>query len=88
MVLALAVIAMPLSARGAELDRHAQGYAPPPAKDGYSYPDCFCTDSNGERIELGQSVCLEIGRRKIWALCDMSLNNPTWRHSDEGCPSV
>ncbi len=63
-------------------------YNPPPPKKGFSYPDCFCTDSKGKRIELGQSSCLQIGSKQVLARCSMSLNNPTWRHVQEGCPSV
>ena len=68
--------------------QNAQVFVPPPAKEGYSYPDCYCTDSEGERVELGQHVCLQIGSRQVWALCDMSVNNPTWRHDGAACPSV
>ena len=63
-------------------------YNPPPPKKGFRYPDCFCTDSQGTRIELGQTTCLKIGSKQILARCDMSLNNPTWRRISEGCPSV
>ena len=27
-------------------------YVPPKPKKGFRYPDCFCTDSTGQRIEL------------------------------------
>jgi len=64
------------------------GYNPPPPKDGFRYPDCFCTDSQGKRIELGQTTCLKIGSQQVTARCDMSLNNPTWRRVSDGCPSV
>ncbi|MEM6762030.1 MAG: hypothetical protein AAF615_04060 [Pseudomonadota bacterium] len=60
----------------------------PPPKDGYSYPDCYCTDSSGRRVELGQQVCLTVGRRSVLAVCGMSLNNPAWRFQDEGCPTA
>ncbi len=63
-------------------------YNPPPAKEGFSYPDCYCTDSKGQRIELGQRACLTIGTREVLARCDMSVNNPTWRMENEGCPGV
>lgn len=64
-------------------------YNPPPAKRGYSYPDCYCTDSEGRRVELGQSVCLKIGQRRVLARCGMSANNPAWRYeSEDGCPGV
>ena len=63
-------------------------YNPPPAKKGFKYPDCFCTDSVGKRVELGQTSCLRIGSQQVLARCDMSLNNPAWRRISEGCPSV
>ena len=63
-------------------------YAPPPAKEGFSYPDCYCTDSLGQRVEMGQMACLIIGSRRVLARCDMSVNNPTWREQSEGCPAV
>ena len=64
------------------------GYNPPKAKEGFRYPDCFCTDSQGERINLGRTACLQIGSRQVTARCAMSLNNPAWRQVSEGCPSV
>ena len=63
-------------------------YSPPKPKDGFRYPDCFCTDSTGKRVELGQTTCLRIGSQTFTARCAMSLNNPTWRRVSEGCPSV
>lgn len=64
----------------------AQVFRPPPAKEGFSYPDCYCTDSKGGRVEMGERACLTIGDRSFVARCDMSLNNPTWRTEREGCP--
>lgn len=63
-------------------------YHPPPAKEGFYYPDCFCTDSIGKRVELGQRACLTIGSRRVMARCGMSVNNPIWRPEGEGCPGV
>ena len=63
-------------------------YSVPPAKEGFSYPDCYCTDSKGQRVDLHKTACLVIGSRRVLARCDMSLNNPTWRHESEGCPGV
>jgi hypothetical protein len=63
-------------------------YSVPPAKEGYKYPDCYCTDSNGQRVDMGKTACLVIGSRRILARCDMSLNNPAWREESEGCPGV
>ncbi len=49
--------------------------------------ECYCTDSNGGRVELGQEICLHVGGRAFMALCDMSLNNPAWRDTGRGCLS-
>ncbi|OKL43628.1 hypothetical protein A3843_13480 [Pseudovibrio exalbescens] len=62
-------------------------FRPPPAKEGYSYPECYCTN-RGKRVEVGSYTCLRIGDRQIWAFCDMSLNNPVLRHVQEGCPTA
>jgi hypothetical protein len=63
-------------------------YSPAPPKEGFSYPDCYCTDSAGKRVEMGQTACLMIGSRQVLARCEMSVNNPTWRTEAEGCPGV
>ena len=63
-------------------------YSPPPAKEGFSYPDCYCTDSKGQRVDMGKYACLVIGSRRVMARCDMSLNSPAWREESEGCPGV
>ncbi|MEM1235653.1 MAG: hypothetical protein AAGI10_01700 [Pseudomonadota bacterium] len=47
--------------------------------------DCYCTDSTGSRIELGQTICLDVGGRMFTAQCQMSLNNPMWRELFNGC---
>jgi len=49
--------------------------------------DCFCTDSGGGRVELGQQICLFVDGRAFMAKCEMSLNNPIWRDTGEGCVS-
>lgn len=83
------LIAVPALAVADQTERAAATqFTPPPAKKGYAYPDCFCTDSNGQRIELGQAACLTIGTRSVTARCSMSLNNPTWRTEHEGCVGV
>ncbi len=48
---------------------------------------CFCTDQTGSRVELGQSICLNVDGRSFTARCEMSLNNPMWREQKEGCVS-
>jgi len=49
--------------------------------------DCYCTDKTGSRIELGQTICMEVGGRMFMAQCQMSLNVPMWREMQEGCLS-
>ena len=61
-----------------------------PAKADVIRPDgsvivCYCTDSTGDRVEMGEMACLTIGKRRITARCDMSLNVPIWREVSEGC---
>ncbi|MEM6589059.1 MAG: hypothetical protein AAF641_11475 [Pseudomonadota bacterium] len=47
--------------------------------------DCYCTNSTGDRVELGEMICLHIGGRSFTAQCQMSLNNPMWREVSDGC---
>jgi hypothetical protein len=49
--------------------------------------DCFCTDTQGLRVELGETICLTVGGRAFMAQCDMSLNMPMWRETGQGCMS-
>lgn len=49
--------------------------------------DCYCTDSGGARIELGETICLQVDGRMFMAQCQMSLNVPMWRETQEGCAS-
>ncbi|MGH1353500.1 MAG: hypothetical protein ACRBBS_00260 [Thalassovita sp.] len=49
--------------------------------------DCFCTDTGGGRIELGQTICLQVDGRMFMAQCQMSLNVPMWREVAQGCLS-
>lgn len=56
-------------------------------KIGRTAVDCYCTDRSGERIELGQMICLQVDGRMFMARCEMSLNNPMWREVTEGCLS-
>tara|TARA_R110002020_G_scaffold134530_54_gene300559 strand:- start:14 stop:256 length:243 start_codon:yes stop_codon:yes gene_type:complete len=49
--------------------------------------DCYCTDKQGERIELGEYSCLQVDGRMFMAQCQMSLNVPMWREIREGCLS-
>lgn len=56
------------------------------APDG-SVRDCYCTDSTGARIELGETICLVVDGRMFMAQCQMSLNVPMWREVQKGCLS-
>lgn len=49
--------------------------------------DCYCTDRNHNRIELGETICLQVDGRMFMAQCQMSLNVPMWREVQEGCMS-
>ncbi|MEM9971582.1 MAG: hypothetical protein AAF762_10850 [Pseudomonadota bacterium] len=49
--------------------------------------ECYCTDTQGARVELGQSICLVVDGRAFMAQCDMSLNVPIWRDTGAGCLS-
>ena len=63
-----------------------------PAAADVTYPsgrtvECYCTDRTGSRIELGETICLEVGGRMFMAQCQMSLNVPMWREVQKGCLS-
>lgn len=49
------------------------------------WPECFCTDTSGARVELGETVCLTVDGRTYEARCEMMLNNPMWRETGSGC---
>ncbi|NIZ12397.1 hypothetical protein HCZ87_03160 [Phaeobacter sp. HF9A] len=47
--------------------------------------DCYCTNTQGNRIELGETICLQVDGRMFMAQCQMSLNVPMWRKVQDGC---
>lgn len=47
--------------------------------------DCYCTDKSGARVELGQTICLQVDGRMFMAQCQMSQNVPMWRELSSGC---
>lgn len=49
--------------------------------------ECYCTDTQGLRVSLGETVCLTVNGRSFMAQCDMSLNVPIWRDTGQGCLS-
>ncbi|MDX1780433.1 MAG: hypothetical protein R3256_03850 [Thalassovita sp.] len=56
-------------------------------KIGDKVVDCYCTDTSGARVELGETICLQVDGRMFMAQCQMSLNVPMWRELSEGCLS-
>ena len=63
----------------------AQTFEPLPAKDGYSYPESYCSN-RGHRVEIGDLSCLRVDGRVFLARCGMSLNVPVWRTIQDSCP--
>ena len=49
--------------------------------------DCYCTDRSHNRVELGETICLQVDGRMFMAQCQMSLNVPMWREVEQGCLS-
>lgn len=49
--------------------------------------ECYCTDKTGSRVELGETICLQVDGRMFMAQCQMSLNVPMWREVQKGCLS-
>ena len=47
--------------------------------------DCYCTDTQGARVEMGETMCLVVDGRAFLALCDMSINVPIWRDTGKTC---
>lgn len=88
LALALALPAFLAAAETGHVPPANPNYNPAPPKEGFSYPDCYCTDSDGQRVEMGETACLRIGSRRVLARCAWSVNNPAWRPEGESCPSV
>jgi len=67
-------------------------FAPPVSADvtgpGGKTIDCYCTDTQGSRIELGETICLQVDGRMFMAQCQMSLNVPMWREVESRCLSA
>ncbi|WP_010140826.1 hypothetical protein [Oceanicola sp. S124] len=49
--------------------------------------ECYCTDRQGDRVELGETICLSVDGRSYLAQCQMSLNVPMWREVGPSCLS-
>ncbi len=61
-------------------DNHAAPTRPP-----LPVIECFCTDRAGQRVDLGQMICLIVDGRAYLARCEMSLNSPMWRDTGSDC---
>lgn len=62
----------------------AQGLERPAPTAEFSYLDNHCSN-RGIRVELKESSCLIVDGRSVLAVCEMSVNSPTWRITDEKC---
>jgi hypothetical protein len=49
--------------------------------------ECYCTDTQGARVEMGEMICLHVDGKMFMARCAMSLNVPIWRKVSDGCLS-
>lgn len=49
--------------------------------------ECYCTDTSGARVDLGETICMFVDGRAFMAQCQMSLNVPMWREVSESCLS-
>ncbi len=47
--------------------------------------DCYCTDTQGARVEMGEEICLSVGGKVFVAFCGMSQNVPIWRDTGRAC---
>ncbi len=47
--------------------------------------DCYCTDTTGGKVDIGEMACLFVDGKMFMAQCDMSLNVPIWRKVSDGC---
>ncbi|MGX0903090.1 hypothetical protein ACSSV8_001659 [Roseovarius sp. MBR-79] len=59
----------------------------PDATIGGKTVECYCTDTQGARVELGEMICLRVDGKMFMAKCGMSLNVPIWRKVSDGCLS-
>ncbi len=62
----------------AELYPHMQGV------------EYFCTNADGDRVDIGGVVCITAGCITWMARCEMAANNnmAMWRKMQDGCPGV
>ena len=67
----------------------ALALAAPAGAQERTFPTPYCTDGNGNRLELGEFTCIAVSCTPPYlARCEMSLNSPMWRKVQDGCPAV
>ncbi|MFQ6548338.1 hypothetical protein AADZ90_010290 [Aestuariibius sp. 2305UL40-4] len=47
--------------------------------------ECYCTDTDGARVDIGGETCLRVDGRMFIGSCQMSLNVPIWRDTGRSC---
>ncbi len=75
------------------LAQEAQRPTPPPLAE--LYPplpgvEYYCTDSQGDRVDLGGVICVTASCQTWMARCEMTASNrmAMWRKVQDGCPGV
>lgn len=50
----------------------------------------YCTDAEGQRVELGGVICVTASCTTWMARCEMTSSNrmAMWRKTQDGCPGV
>jgi hypothetical protein len=48
--------------------------------------DCYCINSTGGRVTVGDVACLKTNRGMREARCGMVLNNTSWIFTGKSCP--
>ncbi len=74
----------------------AQGAERPAAKSFTElYPplpgvEYFCTDSEGQRVDVGDVICITASCQTWMARCEMAASNrmAIWRKTQDGCPGA
>lgn len=54
----------------------------------YFTKGAHCRDSNGQRREIGDVICITASCLTWMAKCELVLNNAIWRKTQEGCPTA
>lgn len=52
--------------------------------------DYYCTDGTGNRVEIGEVICITASCLSWTARCEMAANNnlAMWRKLQDGCPGA